>query len=134
MQDASPSGPARIDGEFQLREERVAPGLVVVHVRGDADLHVAPELRERLSSAIDDGAEDLVLDLTETTFLDSMALGVMLGATKRLRARGGRLRLVVSSQDLRRIFEITLLDRVFPLHEDRDEALAAADEALRAEG
>ena len=134
MQDASPSGPARIDGEFQLREEWVAPGLVFVHVRGDADLHVAPELRERLSSAIDDGAEDLVLDLTETTFLDSMALGVMLGATKRLRARGGRLRLVVSSQDLRRIFEITLLDRVFPLHEDRDEALAAADEALRAGG
>jgi anti-sigma B factor antagonist len=134
MQDASPSGPARLDGEFQLREERVSPGLVVVYVRGDADLHVAPELRERLSSAIDDGAEDLVLDLTETTFLDSMALGVMLGATKRLRARGGRLRLVVSSQDLRRIFEITLLDRVFPLHEDRDEALAAADEALRAGG
>ena len=134
MQDARPSESARLDGEFHLHEERIAPGLVVVNVRGDADLHVAPELRERLSSAIDDGAEDLVLDLTETTFLDSMALGVMLGATKRLRARGGRLRLVVSSQDLRRIFEITLLDRVFPLHEDRDEALAAADEALRAGG
>jgi anti-sigma B factor antagonist len=111
---------------FRVTEERLGPGLVVLEVEGDADLHVAGELRERLTAAIDGGAQELVLDLSATTFLDSMALGVMLGAMKRLRARGGRLRLVVVRPEIRRIFEITLLDRAFPLHPDRDAALAAA--------
>ena len=94
----------------------------------EADLHVAPDLRDRISSAISDGAHELVVDLTETTFVDSMTLGVLLGGMKRLRANGGRLRLVVARPDVRRIFEITLLDRVFPLHTTRAEALAAAGE------
>jgi anti-sigma B factor antagonist len=111
---------------FRVAEEDRGDGVVIVAVGGDADLHVAPELRERLTATIDGGAQELVLDLSETTFLDSMALGVMLGAMKRLRARGGHLRLVVTRPDIRRIFEITLLDRAFPLHGDRQAALAAA--------
>lgn len=118
------------DGHFRMDEERPAEDVVVLAVEGDADLHVAPELRERLTTAIEGGAQELVLDLSETTFLDSMALGVMLGAMKRIRARGGRLRLVVTRPEIRRIFEITLLDRAFPLHESREAAIAAGGEDL----
>lgn len=112
--------------EFRVDEDRPRPGTIVLSVSGEADLHVAPDLRDRITAAIADGADELVLDLSETTFVDSMTLGVLLGALKRLRARGGQLRLVVARPDVRRIFEITLLDRVFPIHEDRAEALAAS--------
>lgn len=128
MSNAGTSQVARRDGDgrFRMDEDRPREGIVVLAVEGDADLHVAPELRERLTTAIEGGARELVLDLSETTFLDSMALGVMLGAMKRIRSRGGRLRLVVTRPDIRRIFEITLLDRAFPLHESREAAIAAS--------
>lgn len=114
-------------GEVLLRIEAELPsGVTVVSVRGEADLHSAPELRDALATLIEDGSDELVLDLSETTFVDSMTLGVMLGAMKRVRSRGGNLRLVVTGVDVRRIFEITLLDRVFPLHDTREEALGAA--------
>ena len=112
--------------EFRVDEDHPGPGTVVLSLRGDADLHVAPELRDRIASAIADGATMFVVDLSDTTFVDSMTLGVLLGAMKRLRARGGHLHVVVSRPELRRIFEITLLDRVFPIHASREEALAAA--------
>lgn len=111
---------------FRIEEERPARnGVVLFVLHGEVDLHVAPELRERLTSAVEDGADYVVLDLSRVTFMDSMALGVLLGTLKRLRSRGGELRLVVPNTDLRRIFEITLLDQVFTLDATRHEALAA---------
>src|SRR5262245_55730628 len=119
--------PAGELGEVQFRiEEESAPGATVLSIHGEADLHSAPDLRDAIATAIEDGAQELVLDLSDTTFVDSMTLGVLLGAMKRVRARGGNLRLVVPGADVRRIFEITLLDRVFPLHQTREEALHAA--------
>jgi anti-anti-sigma regulatory factor len=46
---------------------------------------------------------------------------------KRSRAKGSRLELVVPSPEIRRIFEITMLDPIFELHSDRDEALGAGE-------
>ena len=111
--------------EFRIVTGVRPAGVHVLAVHGDADLHTAPELRERLADAIDTGARTVVLDLTETTFLDSMALGVMIGALKRMRARDGQLRLVVTRDEVRRILEITQLHRVFPLDESLDEALSS---------
>lgn len=112
--------------EFAVREEQPRPGTTVLFVEGEADLHVAPDLRAHLTEAIDSGAVELIVDLSETTFVDSMTLGVLLGTMKRLREPGGRVRLVVSRPDIRRIFEITLLVGLFPLYETLEEALAAA--------
>jgi anti-sigma B factor antagonist len=95
--------------------------LIVVH--GQADLHTAPELREELHRVIDDGAFQVIVDLTDASFVDSMTLGVLLGGVKRLRPQGGQLRVVVDKPGLRRIFEVTLLDRVFTLFPTRADAL-----------
>lgn len=120
--------PAKFEvGELRVEESRPQPGLAVLALHGEADLHSASELRERLRMAIDDGATTVVLDLSETAFVDSTSLGVLLGAMKRLRKDGGgEIRLVAPRPDVRRIFEITLLDRVFPLHHTLEHALAAS--------
>jgi anti-sigma B factor antagonist len=104
-------------------------GIAIVVVRGDADLHTAHELRSSIADAIDGGATSLVVDLAEATFIDSMTLGVLLGAVKRLRPVGGRVSVVCTDPNIRRIFEITLLDRVFSLQESREAALAEAEAA-----
>jgi anti-sigma B factor antagonist len=97
---------------------------VVIAVHGQADLHTAPELRNAITAALDGGATGLVVDLSEATFIDSMTLGVLLGAVKRLRPSGGKVAIVCSDPHIRRIFEITLLDRVFSLHTDLEAARA----------
>ena len=105
---------------------RHSPDVAVLVIHGQADLHTAPELREQLHGVIDDGAFHVVVDLTDATFVDSMTLGVLLGAVKRLRPHGGKVSVVCVSPHIRRIFEITLLDRVFALHETLDDAQQAA--------
>jgi anti-sigma B factor antagonist len=100
--------------------------VVTIAVHGQADLHTAPDLRDAMTKAIDGGANGLIVDLSDATFVDSMTLGVLLGAVKRLRPRGGKVAVVCVSPHIRRIFEITLLDRVFALHETLDAARAAA--------
>ena len=110
--------------EFRIDEASPAASVRTLSVHGDADLHSAPELREALRGAIDEGVTTLVVDLSGTTVIDSTTLGVLLGALKRLRERDGQIRLVVARPEVRRVFEITMLERVFALHETLDEALA----------
>ncbi|HEY7345054.1 MAG TPA: STAS domain-containing protein [Gaiella sp.] len=98
--------------------------VVVIAVHGQADLHTAPELRNAITAALDGGATGLVVDLSEATFIDSMTLGVLLGAVKRLRPSGGKVSIVCTDPHIRRIFEITLLDRVFSLHTSLEAARA----------
>lgn len=108
--------------------DTIDPGAAVptIAVHGQADLHTAPDLRDAMTKAIDAGASGLIVDLSDATFVDSMTLGVLLGAVKRLRPKGGKVTVVCVSPHIRRIFEITLLDRVFGLHETLESARAAA--------
>jgi anti-sigma B factor antagonist len=111
-----------IDFGVETIDSGGAVGVIAVH--GQADLHTAPELRSAISAALDGGVSGLVIDLSEATFIDSMTLGVLLGAVKRLRPSGGKVGIVCADSHIRRIFEITLLDRVFAIVDTLDEAFA----------
>ena len=65
----------------------------------------------------------IVVDLSSATFIDSTTLGVLVGGVKRLRANDGQLSLVCSDRNITKIFEITGLNRVFPIHATRAEAV-----------
>jgi anti-sigma B factor antagonist len=110
---------------FRLSTEEPAAGVVVVALVGEVDPYTAPELKKALIAAIEAGARRVIVDLTETTFIDSTTLGVLIGGVKRLRPEGGDLAIVVSDYNIRKIFEITLLDRIFAIFDTRDDALAA---------
>lgn len=110
----------------RIEDESKQAEAVVFSAYGELDLHVTPELQDRIDGAIEEGAELVVVDLSAVTFIDSMALGVLLGSANRLERRGGTLRLVVPSPELRRIFEISHLDRIFTLEWTREDAVGAA--------
>jgi anti-sigma B factor antagonist len=98
-------------------------GTTVLTVVGSVDLTTAPELRERLLDLITEGHTKIVTDLTGTDFLDSTGLGALVGALKRLRTKDGEMTLVVADGPVRKVFSITSLDRVFPIHDTLDDAL-----------
>jgi anti-sigma B factor antagonist len=99
-------------------------GIATVAVAGEADLFTAPELKEALSNALDDGAKEVLVDLSDATFIDSTTLGVLIGTVRKLRPRGGTVAIVCRDPNISRIFEITRLDQVFPIFESADEGLA----------
>jgi anti-sigma B factor antagonist len=101
-------------------------GLPVIVLWGEHDLSTAPELRARLHDLAGTGA--VIVDLDQTTFVDSSILGVLVGGLRRSREADVPFGLVVGDephQAIRRIFELTGLYDVFPIYGSRENALAA---------
>jgi anti-sigma B factor antagonist len=106
-----------------IETEEFAPRVCVVAPTGELDLYTCPEFESELTRVISNGADHVVVDLTQTTFIDSTALGVLLGALESLRARDGRLSLVSADETTLRVFEVTGLHRIFEIRRSRAEAL-----------
>jgi anti-sigma B factor antagonist len=101
-------------------------GWTVVSVYGELDVATSPTLRERLVDLIGDGSVRLVLELDGVDFLDSTGLGTIVSSLKRARTHGGDLRLVCNQARIRRLFEITGLDKAIPLSASLDDAVAGS--------
>jgi anti-sigma B factor antagonist len=113
---------------FQISDSEVDADTHVIELGGEVDLYTAPEFKERMVQVIEEGKKHVVVDLSNATFIDSTTLGVLVGGVKRLRPAGGTLSLVCNDQNIVKIFEITGLDRVFPIHETREQALSSRGE------
>lgn len=85
----------------------------------------APETAAQLKGVILEGGTRLVLDLSGVTFLDSVALAVLVSALKLARGQGGDVVLLRPAPLVRSLLEVTRLDRIILSFED--EASAAAD-------
>ena len=105
--------------------ERSREGVLVLAVSGDIDVATAPALRDRLQACVSGGQSRIVVDLLRVSFLDSTALGVLIGALKRCREAGGDLLLVIGEQRILKVFEITGLTGVFTISPSIDEAISA---------
>jgi anti-sigma B factor antagonist len=101
-------------------------GAAVLSVKGEVDVATAPRLREELIGLVTKGHQHIVVDLEGVEFLDSTGLGVLVGALKRVRTHGGELHLVCTSSRVLKVFEITSLTQVFPIHASVGEAVAAS--------
>ena len=109
---------------FDVNTEQVTDGVYVISLVGEVDLYTAPEFKQQLLDVIAKGGREVVVDFSNTTFIDSTTLGVLVGGVKRLRTNDGQLSLVCSDRNTTKIFEITGLDRVFTIYATRDEALS----------
>ncbi len=114
-----------MEQSFDITEHDVG-GLPVVSVAGEIDVATAPQLRKRLQRLSAEGRTTIVVDLLGVSFLDSTALGVLVGALRRCREAGGELRLAATHPRVLRVFQITGLADVFPLHATVADACGAA--------
>ena len=117
---------------FDISTEQLDGGVYVISLSGEVDLYTAPDFKQQLLEVIGQGGKEVVIDFSNTTFIDSTTLGVLVGGVKRLRPNGGQLSLVCADRNITKIFEITGLDKVFPIYESREEAVAQIGQHDRA--
>jgi anti-anti-sigma factor len=109
--------PFRVDTEAR-------PGLLIVSVTGELDQSTAPELREALVASVAEPAEPILVDLNDCDFIDSTGLSLLVETKRRLEENQTRFGVCCPDADVRRLLEITGIDRALGLYGTRDEAIA----------
>jgi anti-sigma B factor antagonist len=89
----------------------------VITVSGEVDLATSPELDTAIIAAIESGTSSVAIDLTDVSFMDSSGLGVIVRGLKRCREADKDLDLVITNERVLKVFGITGLDQVIPIHD-----------------
>jgi anti-sigma B factor antagonist len=105
--------------EFSVRQEQRGQ-TPLLRVHGEVDIYTAPRLKEAVVAALEGGAASLIFDLSGVEFLDSTGLQVLMSAKKRTAERGGDVYLVGVGGQVRRVFTLLSLDRIFQLCRESD--------------
>src|SRR6266511_3981690 len=78
---------------FDIKTEQLGDDAYVIALAGEVDLYTAPEFKQQLLEVIGQGGKEVIVDFSDTTFIDSTTLGVLVGGVKRLRTNDGQLSL-----------------------------------------
>jgi len=98
-------------------------GVTLVDVEGQLIVGNRQELKQKVLEHLEDGDRKFVIDFSNTGYIDSSGLGVLVSLSKKIREQGGELRLSSLNEDLRTLFELTKLDTLFRITGTREEAL-----------
>jgi anti-sigma B factor antagonist len=105
---------------------RKAPGdRYVVDLSGEIDVYTSPKVKDAVGELIDRGVYYLVINLEKVRYIDSTGLGVLIGGLKRVREHGGSVNLVCTNPQIKKIFDITGLVKIFGIFESEEGALKA---------
>ncbi len=105
--------------------ERTVGRVLVVELHGEVDFVAARSIRSCLDRVTARRRPLLLMDLRPVTFIDCAGLGVLCRARRRVRARGGRLSLIVDDPRVVRTIALAGLSKAFDVHRGLDAALAA---------
>ena len=98
----------------------------VVDLAGEIDVYTSPKVKDALTDLIDRGVYNLVINLEKVRYIDSTGLGVLIGGLKRVREHGGTVNLVCTNPQIKKIFDITGLVKIFGIYDAEDAAMKAA--------
>ncbi len=105
-------------------QSRDGSGVTVVKVEGQMVVGNRQELKDLVFAALDKGERRILIDFSQTGYIDSSGLGALVSISKRVREAGGELRLSGLNEDLRSLFELTKLDTLFAIAETPQQALS----------
>ncbi len=93
----------------------------VVEPTGLLDGTKAGQFRQEISQLVDAQAKVVLVDFKNVTFMDSSGLGALVLALKTVRASGGKMFICSVNDQIKMLFELTSMDRVFEIFANRDE-------------
>ncbi|HEU4989905.1 MAG: STAS domain-containing protein [Gemmatimonadota bacterium] len=97
----------------------------IVAIDGQLIVSNRQELKQKMLDELEGGARKILVDFSQTGYIDSSGLGVLVSLSKKIREQGGALRLAGLNEDLRTLFELTKLDTLFQISDTRAQALAS---------
>jgi anti-sigma B factor antagonist len=97
----------------------------IVAIDGQLIVSNRQDLKQKMLDELEGGARKLLVDFSQTGYIDSSGLGVLVSLSKKIREQGGALRLAGLNEDLRTLFELTKLDTLFQIADTREQALAS---------
>lgn len=100
--------------------------VVIIQVKEERlDAHNSGELKSQMLSLFEEGKNHIIIDLGEVRFVDSSGLGALVSGFKNASARNGNLKLCGLQPQVKSMFELTRLHRVFEIFSGVDDALAS---------
>jgi anti-sigma B factor antagonist len=112
-----------VDIKVNVREAQA--DTYVVDLNGEIDVYTSPKVKDAIGDLIDKGHYNLVINLEKVRYIDSTGLGVLIGGLKRVREHGGTVNLVCTNPQIKKIFDITGLVKIFGIYDDEDAAMKA---------
>lgn len=119
-----PAQPAGEDAPSLKLETRTTRNRLLVTPHGRMGEIEAHQLQRELLALIDQGAQRMVVDMTDVPFITSTCLGALMVAHKRIREKNGYIRVAGAQPLVRQILEITKLVKLFGRYETPAQALA----------
>lgn len=107
---------------MELDIDHRGDGVAVVRPRGRLNMVAARSLKKTLATLVGEGRTRIVVDLAETSFLDSSGLGALIGGLKSARQAGGDLRIARPTPEVLTVFQLTNMDKVLRPRPDVDSA------------
>ena len=118
-------GEKTVDITVDVREIPGKDGVRVVDLNGEIDVYTSPRVKETITDLIDQGHYDLIINLENVRYIDSTGLGVLIGGLKRVREHSGTVNLVCTNPQIKKIFDITGLVKIFGIYDSEPSASAA---------
>lgn len=97
---------------------------VALHLSGRLDANTAPDLKSQLQGMIEQGVNNIIIDMEKVQFIDSSGLSVFVGGLRLVREKNGRLSLTSINQQVHQALKMTHLDQLFTIYTSLDDALA----------
>lgn len=111
-----------MDLKIHVRKSGTVP---VIDLNGEVDAYTSARFREVMLDLIDDGGANMVISMERVEYIDSSGLGALVGGLKRASENNGKIVIVCTSPQVRKVFQITGLEKVFPIYELECDAVSA---------
>lgn len=99
--------------------------LKIIQPSGIMDGTKVEEFRKEVKDIITSGTDTILIDLQDVAFVDSSGLGALVSALKIVRSAGGKLYLCSLNEQVKMLFELTSMDRVFQVFDNREQFQAS---------
>jgi anti-sigma B factor antagonist len=107
---------------MKIWEDKI-DGVDVLELEGRLDASSAKDIKKRVSALAVGSPVNLVIDMAGVEFMDSSGLGSLVAALRSVNEGGGDIKIACLQDPVRAIFELTRLDRIFEIFDDRHDAV-----------
>lgn len=107
---------------MELRYDEIDGDVLIIKADGGINARTADELVEQVGRLVDAGLRKIIVDCGGVSWVSSYGLGVLVQLHRRMRARGGDVKLAAVSGVLAEVLQLTRLSHVFALYHDVNRA------------